>query len=218
MTNTEAPTKSCSAMAIGPKGRTRSLAKRQQILDSASQLFMENGYDGISMDRIAKTANVSKQTLYSHFGKKDELFRYCIESRCVTSMMSPRLFDESLSTEVVLLELAEHFAELVMSEDGVKMLRICVAGAEKYPEVSELFFEAGPETLISLFSSYLKRKVESNELKIDNCRYAACQFLFMVKSEQALRVLLGLPKTLNDAEIKDYLNSSVQLFLKGYAA
>ena len=178
---------------------------------------MANGYDGISMDRIAKTANVSKQTLYSHFGKKDELFRYCIESRCITSMMSPRLFDESLSTEVVLLELAEHFADLVMNEETVKIMRICIAGAEKYPEVSELFFQAGPETLIDLFNSYLKRKVESNELKIDNCRYAACQFLFMVKSEQALRVLLGLPKTLDETEIKSYIRSTVQLFLKGYA-
>jgi len=218
MTNIEASDSSCSAMILGPKGRTRSLAKRQQILDSASHLFMENGYDGVSMDSIAKTANVSKQTLYSHFGKKDELFRYCIESRCITSMMSPRLFDESLSTEVVLLELAEHFANLVMSEDGVKILRICVAGAEKYPEVSELFFQAGPETLIDLFSSYLKRKVGSKELKIDNCRYAACQFLFMIKSEQALRVLLGLPKTLNEAEMKEYRHNTVQLFLKGYAA
>jgi len=115
------------------------------------------------------------------------------------------------------LELAEHFANLVMSEDGVKILRICVAGAEKYPEVSELFFQAGPETLIDLFSSYLKRKVGSKELKIENCRYAACQFLFMIKSEQALRVLLGLPKTLSEAELKDYQHSTVQLFLKGYA-
>ncbi|MFA0704551.1 TetR/AcrR family transcriptional regulator, partial [Vibrio sp. 10N.222.48.A3] len=43
----------------------KSEQKRSQILTAASQLFSEHGFK-INMDQIAKAANVSKQTVYSH--------------------------------------------------------------------------------------------------------------------------------------------------------
>ena len=51
--------------------RSKSESKRKQILDAATILFTEQGYSSTSMDLIAKNANVSKQTVYSHFGNKD---------------------------------------------------------------------------------------------------------------------------------------------------
>ena len=49
-------------------------AKRQGILEAATRLFTEQGYDGTSVDDIAAEAGVSKQTVYSHFGNKEKLF------------------------------------------------------------------------------------------------------------------------------------------------
>ena len=48
--------------------------KKQQILIAASKLFMELGYGAVSMEQVAREANVSKATLYAHFKSKNDLF------------------------------------------------------------------------------------------------------------------------------------------------
>src|ERR687888_464863 len=52
----------------------RSERKRQAIMEAATQLFLENGYTGTSMDQIAARAMVSKLTVYKNFADKQQLF------------------------------------------------------------------------------------------------------------------------------------------------
>ena len=69
------------ARTAGP-GRPKDLAKRASILEAAKQLFLEQGYQGVSLDQIAATAGVSKLTVYSHFGDKETLFAAAITASC----------------------------------------------------------------------------------------------------------------------------------------
>jgi AcrR family transcriptional regulator len=48
--------------------------KARQILDGAREIFLRDGFDGASMNDIAKAAGVSKGTLYVYFQSKDQLF------------------------------------------------------------------------------------------------------------------------------------------------
>ena len=54
--------------------QNRSQRKHRAILDAASGLFLGSGYQGTSMDEIAASAGVSKQTVYKHFADKEQLF------------------------------------------------------------------------------------------------------------------------------------------------
>lgn len=47
---------------------------RERILDAAFRLFAESGYSGVSMQRIASEAGITKATLYHHFQHKEDLF------------------------------------------------------------------------------------------------------------------------------------------------
>ncbi len=49
--------------------------RRREILDAAAPIFGEEGYERASIDAIASRAGVSKPTVYSHFGGKEQLFR-----------------------------------------------------------------------------------------------------------------------------------------------
>ncbi|MEM7595548.1 MAG: TetR/AcrR family transcriptional regulator, partial [Cyanobacteria bacterium P01_A01_bin.83] len=53
---------------------TKSEIKTEAILTGAMKEFLANGYAATSMDKVAKTAQVSKATVYSHFGDKESLF------------------------------------------------------------------------------------------------------------------------------------------------
>ena len=74
--------------------RSKSEEKRQQILSAASDLFLTRSFEGASMDQVAVAAGVSKQTVYSHFGSKEELFSAIIEYKLAIHDITDELFDK----------------------------------------------------------------------------------------------------------------------------
>lgn len=55
--------------------RTRKrLATRQAISDTATRLFFERGFDAVTLDEIAKAADVGRMTIFNHFPRKEDLF------------------------------------------------------------------------------------------------------------------------------------------------
>lgn len=65
-------------MKIAVSGQGK-LTKRDKILHSARQLFLSEGYAGLSMNGLIRVAGGSKATLYAHFSNKDELFDAVLE-------------------------------------------------------------------------------------------------------------------------------------------
>ena len=53
--------------------------KEEQIIEAARKLFYQFGFKKVSMDEIAKEANVTKKTIYMYFSSKEELLKYFIE-------------------------------------------------------------------------------------------------------------------------------------------
>src|ERR1700719_3351644 len=58
-------------------------SKRRQILDGARKVFMNLGFDGASMGEIARSAGVSKGTLYVYFADKSRLFEAIVEEEAL---------------------------------------------------------------------------------------------------------------------------------------
>src|SRR5207237_4242768 len=67
---------------IHPFGEEDS-SKRRQILDGARKVFMDLGFDGASMNEIARAAGVSKGTLYVYFADKSRLFEAIVEDEAL---------------------------------------------------------------------------------------------------------------------------------------
>ncbi len=55
-------------------------ARRRQLLDAASEIFVERGYHSAGMDEIASAAGVSKPVLYQHFPSKLDLYIAVVDS------------------------------------------------------------------------------------------------------------------------------------------
>ena len=63
-------------------GRMPRKARRAQLLDSALEVFVAQGYHAAAMDDIAERAGVSKPVLYQHFGSKLELYLALLDRSC----------------------------------------------------------------------------------------------------------------------------------------
>lgn len=57
------------------------LVGRELLLDVACALFMQNGYDGVSMQQIATAAHMTKGSPYYHFKGKEDLFIHAFTQR-----------------------------------------------------------------------------------------------------------------------------------------
>jgi AcrR family transcriptional regulator len=50
------------------------LATRQSISNAATRLFLERGFDHVTVDDIAKAADVGRMTVFNHFHRKEDMF------------------------------------------------------------------------------------------------------------------------------------------------
>src|SRR4051794_30166483 len=77
----------------GPRGLRRGRGARERILSASQQLFRDQGINSTGMDQLCAVAEVSKRTLYQHFGGKDELIAEHL--RRFDPDVLPEVFDRS---------------------------------------------------------------------------------------------------------------------------
>jgi AcrR family transcriptional regulator len=130
-------------------------AKTEQILKGALLEFLESGYLGTSMDKIAQTAGVSKQTLYSHFGDKEGLFKALIYE--VATQKFQLVWAKPLQgkPEIVLKELAERIINEVNDSQYLAFVHIIVTESKNYPELGELFLKNVAKPALNILIKYL---------------------------------------------------------------
>lgn len=69
---------SASAATKTPGRRMARAARVEQLLNVAEVLFAEYGYDGTSIERIAKAAGITRPVVYDHFGSKEGIYLACV--------------------------------------------------------------------------------------------------------------------------------------------
>ena len=195
---------------------SRSEQKRIQILEAAIDLFCDQGFPNTSMDEVAKKAGVSKQTVYSHFGCKDDLFVASIESKCVVHRLTDDLFSDPLQPEKALACFGEYFSEMIVSPEALKVFTACVAQAETHPEISALFFDAGPEHLLDLMANYLTLVEQGGVYQFDNPRSCSVRLCLMMFGEMRMKLELGLGVEDLIEGRAEYIQECVDMFLRAY--
>src|SRR5438094_6056273 len=113
--------------------RTRSERKRVAILAAATDVFLENGYRGTSMDEIAALAAVSKQTVYKHFADKERLFSEIVlgtvDEAGETVHDDVQRLEDSGDLEADLRDLARRQLALVIQPRILQLRRLVIGEA-----------------------------------------------------------------------------------------
>jgi TetR/AcrR family transcriptional repressor of mexJK operon len=202
-----------AAPTPGRRGRPRDSAKTEAILTAATRLFMERGLDATSMDAIAEAAGVSKATIYARFAVKEDLLRAAIQAKCSEFLDAPTLETPSRrSVRLGLATMSRRFLELLVDADAVAMLRLIMQEGERHPHLRLLFFESAILPTFHRFVSYLEAEVSRGHLAIADIPAATWRLLGMVKGQDQIRAMLGLPRR-PDAEIEGHIEACVHDFL-----
>lgn len=205
----------------GP-GRPKDMEKRAAILEAAKRLFTDTGFEGTSMDAVASAAGVSKLTVYSHFGDKDNLFREAVRQRCKEVLPDDlyRVAPDSTIREA-LRTIALHHARLATSAEAIGVWRAigsdCRGGG---PRLGRLLWEEGPARTHVLMQAFLSSQVAVGALQIDDVAIAARQFLALLKGDLHFRRLFGCVEgdcSEFQREVTTNAEAAVDMFLRAYA-
>ncbi|HET7674491.1 MAG TPA: TetR/AcrR family transcriptional regulator [Gammaproteobacteria bacterium] len=190
--------------------------KREAIVAAAENLFLEAGFPAVSMDAIAARAGVSKQTVYNHFGSKDELFGAIIRGRCrglLGTLRSQRA--ASGRPQTVLYRLARAYVEQMLAPDTLALYRTLMIEVQRAPELGETYYRSGPAVLVATLSDYLRDQTAQGLMHVPEPRIAAEQFFAMLGGPLQTRALLGIDVRPPPARVDAYIKSAVKVFLKG---
>jgi len=201
----------------GP-GRPKDLAKRAAILDAAKALFAREGFAGVSMDRIAAEAGVSKLTVYSHFGDKESLFSESIRTLC-EEMLPDEFFKVQADGTMrgQLFQIAEAFFGMAVSDAAISTHRIMVTPGQADQNLRRIFWEAGPKRTHDSFAAFLRTAMAEGKLDIPDVDCAAKQFFSLLKGELYGRMMCGVCDKPNAAEMSAHLEATVDMFLRAYS-
>lgn len=191
----------------------------ERLLNAATQVFLEKGFAGASVDEIAARAKASKLTFYNHYGNKEKLFE-AIVIRLNGTMFQG--FVDALGAdspmEEGLYRFIKQMAELLYTEQAIKLVRVLHAEAARFPELADVFDRAGPQRGHALLASYLARRMEQGLLRGADPQVAADHLIHMALGEAFRRVMLGLTSAPSPEEVEGRIRNALEAFLRAYAA
>ena len=156
------------------------------MLDAATTAFLGKGYAGTSMDEIAASAAVSKQTVYKHFDSKERLFVEIVTST-VNEASDPVHADvlgleDSGDVEADLRGLARQLLGRVMQPRLLQLRRLVIGEAGRFPELGRTFYEQGPGRTIAALATVFERLAARGVLRVNDPGLAAAQFNWLIVS------------------------------------
>ncbi len=191
--------------------------KVDQVLEGARTVFLRDGFEGASVDDIARAAGVSKATLYSYFADKRLLFAEVARLECRRQAdAAVQLIDTSMPPETVLPEAGRRILTFLTSEFGMGIFRVCLAESHRFPELGHDFYHSGPLLVRERLAEYLRKAVARGELAIDDIDLAADQFAELCKADIHGRMLCGIQPCCTPRDIDRTVNGAVEMFLARY--
>jgi TetR/AcrR family transcriptional repressor of mexJK operon len=192
--------------------------KEEIILAAAKAAFLELGYAATSMDHVAQRAKASKTTLYTRFPSKEALFGACISAECHRRGLdfAPENFLD-LPIEQALTRIGTLLTDLLWSYEALRVEQVVTGEANRFPEVAEIFFKAGPERVMEAVGAFFAMSAASGRLAIkpEDAGFHAGQFITAMKGKPYCELIMGLRTDVPPDERADYIEKVVALFLDG---
>lgn len=192
--------------------------KRRQVLAGAREVFLARGFDAASMGEIARSAGVSKGTLYVYFGSKQELFAALVHEECAqTAERTLVLGTDEGDMRATLVTAGRSYIEAMIRPEHIAVVRIVIAVGEKFPDISKAFLSAGLEAGVARLCAWLQLRVARGELDIEDPELAAWQFLIGCHAPIVMPILFGGEPAPPGQCIDHVVEHTVAQFLRAFA-
>lgn len=191
--------------------------KARQILDGARRVFLAEGFDGASMNDIARTAGVSKGTIYFHFESKEVLFEALIRAERQQQAEQCCVVDEDdPDVAAVLTRLGRSFLTMMMSPEIIAQVRTVIAVAAKFPRIGRAFYETGPRHGHDQIRAYFAKQHAAGRLNAPDPDIAAIHFIQLCFGDIHKRLMFCPLDPISEQEVESTIESAISVFMRAY--
>ncbi|ASC93401.1 TetR/AcrR family transcriptional regulator [Sulfurospirillum diekertiae] len=189
-----------------------------KIIDVAYRLFLDNGYENVSMNDIVKHAGGSLATLYKHFGNKEQLFIYILEQK------SEEVFGEwgrksvcyEGRIEEFLTETGRMFLDLVTTPDAILFHRLLISiGYINDSRLNKTQIQNLMSVPVIIIANYLENEKVNGHIEVEDTYLVAEQFLNAVKGPFLFQTILGIQIDISEETRLKALKQVVTIFCRG---
>jgi TetR/AcrR family transcriptional regulator, regulator of autoinduction and epiphytic fitness len=202
-------------MVIAPSQTSKrdTTQKRDSILEAAVQVFIEEGFDNASMDRIAERANASKRTVYNHFNSKETLF-HAVLAKFVGEQHALKqiAFDPKRSLEAQLADFAEAIMYGVNTPTRLGLSRIVNAMFTRDPSQASAArqeFEPAEDAL----EQWIRAATQAGQLQAADSAIASKVFYALIEGALTYPALSGC---VDPNSVEPLKRELIQTFLSRY--
>ncbi len=204
--------------AGGRPTREEAARREERLLDVATAMFLDSGYDGTSMNAIAAASGTGKPSLYARYGDKRALFlavlRHCVEqwSRPFAEL-GPCPQHVLLLTELepILVGIGRQILDCSITAESVAMKRVLASQAGQFPELAATLEDAGWGGLVRHVATLLRLAIDFDRSAVADAELAADLFLSLVLGRVSHEALLGIE--IDRSAIGSRIAAAVKIFL-----
>lgn len=200
--------------------RTLTEQKRSDILNAATTVFLEQGYERASMEGVARTAECSKATLYNYFTSKESLLDAVVRTYG-TNFLTRAAEDlhGQDSRHLPLADRLQRFGEGMlgaMTSDwkGLQLYRM-VIGEAGHSSIGDIFYDSGVRENMNAVAALMKQHIDAGDLTPAAPDLRAKQFLALVRAESDELFLRHDMPVYTQQDIENMVKSAVSLFIAG---
>lgn len=204
----------------GRPTKSAALERDQRLIEVATQLFLERGYEATSLDAVAEAARVSKPTVYARYGDKRGLFAAVLR-REIERWLAPLAkaaevqltSSANVSAEQRLVEVGREMLMFTCGPDAAAFSRMLTAQSINFPEFAKLGKEEGWQKAVATTARFFDHLVAQGALDLEDTTIAAEVFLDVVVGHTHRMATFGMALELKAAEKR--MRAAIRLFLAG---
>lgn len=187
------------------------------ILDVAEALFVQDGYQAVSVDAIAAAARISKKTIYSQFENKAGLLAAVVD-RLARSKSVEMARDDHASLYEGLMHRAKVILDASYDRTTVRFDIILFREGRHFPELGETFERAARERYIQPVEDFLAVCAKRGQLRDVDPAFAARAFVHLLTAEIIIQTAMGEEATMSPAMRYAHAKRVCGILVRGIAA
>ncbi|WP_410211134.1 TetR/AcrR family transcriptional regulator [Aquirhabdus sp.] len=195
----------------------RGIDRREALLAAADELFLQHGFDGVSLDSLVAHVGGSKASIYQYFGCKKGLLVALVQRRheCFFGENAMPTELGTSSVREVLMDTALKLYNAVIQPDKIAFMRLIVRESQRDPEIGRIAYELGPARGQSTMAKILTDADARGDIYCPHPFESTVMFGGFLQHIK-WRILIGLPPLEENVSVDDFFEFFIDRFLAAH--
>jgi TetR/AcrR family transcriptional repressor of mexJK operon len=158
-----------SLVRVLDESRLKPKAKEQEVLDVATEYFLQHGYRGASINAMARSSGISKESIYRYFSSKQQLFEAVIGRELIEYRRSLHRLDatlRSMELRAALVMVAETILSIITTDRTQALRRLIFDEATRSPEVGQHYYKIGAAQAYAVLENVFETHAHDSDFDI----------------------------------------------------